>query len=631
MPKPRLLIVEDEAVMALDLKLQLEDLGYEVQGIAASAEQALAQVRRQTPDLVLMDIRLQGALDGIEAAHLLQIQHPQSPVPVIFLTSHSDDDTVQRAARTGPYGYLTKPYQIRELRAGIEVALTKSAMQKQLREADRWFAQTLQCVTDGVVVSDLHGRVRFINPAAEALTGWRMEQAVGVAVADIVRFEPRAPDAQDLIDTALQRGRPMPVRHGLTLRSSSGALHCVDETAAPVKDEAGQPLGSVLVLRDASQRVAQEARLRASEERFRHAFDDAPLGMALVSLAGEIIQVNEALCRLLGSDAARLRRLGHAAITAPEGQAHEQQRLQELAHTAASVVQFERDYLPPGGGGPLPTLVSVSLLRDAGQASCYLYQVHDLRAQHAAAQQLADLAAERMRREASELAHSAKTTFLSRVSHEMRTPLNAVVGFAQLLQMQKPLDPEKVQTYASHILSAGEHMLALVSDLLDLNRAGQVGVAIKLQPVVLASVVQESLMLVEGLAGTQGISLHTDVALELVVMADPTRLRQVLLNVLSNAIKYNREAGSVTLRAGRLASQRVWLKVQDTGVGMTSQQQERLFQPFERLGQERTRIPGSGLGLIISRSLIQEMGGSLELSSEARHGTQVTLELPAAA
>jgi CheY-like chemotaxis protein len=123
MPLNTVLIVEDEAIVALDLKLQLQELGYDVIGITASGEAAVAAVQARTPDVILMDVRLQGRLDGIEAAQAIRSTHD---VPVIFLTSHSDDATVQRAAHTAAYGYLTKPYQIKELRAGIEVALTKS-------------------------------------------------------------------------------------------------------------------------------------------------------------------------------------------------------------------------------------------------------------------------------------------------------------------------------------------------------------------------------------------------------------------------------------------------------------------------------------------------------------------------
>jgi PAS domain S-box-containing protein len=631
MDRPTVLIVEDEAIVALDLKLQLQDLGYAVVAVAASGEQAVIEARRCLPQLILMDVRLQGPMDGIAAAELIRQHHD---VPLIFLTSHSDDETVRRAARAAPYGYLTKPYQIRELRAGIEVALTKARMERQLRESDRWFAHTLRCVADGVIVTDIDARVRFLNPAAEALTGWSIEDAVGVDVGEVALMRGAKEglvvdhSAARLVREVLQQGRPASVLHAVPLLCRTGEDRLVDETAGPVDDDAGRRLGAVLVLRDAADRLAQEARLRASESRFRNAFDHAPLGMALVSLSGQFIQVNDAFCTLMQRSREELAATGQMALTLEADRAHERERLQDLATIPNEVVQFEKRYLRVGGGQPIPTLVSVSLLQEAGEPACHLYQVHDLTEQKRAAQGLAELAEERMRREASELVSAAKSEFLSRASHEMRTPLNAVMGFAQLLQMQKAaVDPQHVDRYAGMIHDAGRHLLALVDDLLDLNRADRGELNLQLAPVGLSALVDEAIALLQGQAATHGIAIDASVPADLAVIADARRLRQVLLNIGSNAIKYNREGGRVLLRAHAPGADTVQLTVEDGGIGMTPEQLERLFQPFDRLGAEQTKVPGTGLGLVIARSLVTEMGGTLVVRSKPRVGTKVSLAL----
>jgi PAS domain S-box-containing protein len=532
------LIVEDESVVALDLKLQLKKLGYEVSGLADSGDQAIEIAGQQHPDIVLMDVRLRGDMDGIQAAALIRRDHD---IPIIFLTSHSDDETVHRAAQTAPYGYLTKPYQIKELRAGIEVALTKAGMERQLRESDQWFAHTLRCVADGVVLTDLEGRVRFLNPAAEQLTGWHIDEAVGETIGNVVRFRAgsaaNAPssvtppgnrcDPTTLVRRVLLDGRPTPITHAAALASRNGAETFVDETAGPIDDARGKRLGAVLVLRDATQRVAQEALLRASEERFRGAFDNAPLGMALVSFSGAFIQVNEALCHLLGASAEMLKSQSHSSLSVEADREHEAQRLTELMTSRQSVVQFERQYLRLDGGPPIPTLVSVSLMREGDQLTCHLYQVHDLTEQKQAAERLAELADERMRREASELANKAKSEFLSRASHEMRTPLNAVIGFAQLLEFQQGSDPQKSTAYAKHIKTAGEHLLHLVTDILDLNSASQGTLKMRPQSMGLDGAVDEAVQLLSPLSDAHGIGVRTSVRPGLVVLADPTRLRQV--------------------------------------------------------------------------------------------------------
>ncbi len=651
MDKAAIMIVEDEAVVALDLKMQLEELGYRVVGMADTAAAAVAMAERERPDLTLMDVMLKGEADGIAAADALR---RTLGTPVVFLTSFSDADTVRRAARTGAYGYLTKPFQIKELRAGIEVALSKARMERQLRESERWFASTLRCVQDGVVVVDAQARVRFINPVAEALTGWPLDDAAGQAVTQIVRFDDHddrfaeaganavlqaVPQAvPQAVLQALQQARVIGVRHARGLLNRDGEVRRVDESAGPVRDEHGVLLGAVLVLRDATLRLQQEGLLRASEERFRTAFEFAPLGMALVALDGGFIQVNDALCRLLRRDAAWLCGQTQAQVTHPDDVPHEEHRLHALLAGGAPVVQFEKRYLRGGGGAvglegdppAVSVLVSVSVLREADEPTCYLYQVHDLSAQHEAAAQLALLAGERLKREAVEVAHQSKNEFLSRVSHEMRTPLNAVLGFAQLLKLQDPGGQTKAATYSEHILNAGRHLLALVDDVLDLQRSADGSLRLTLAPVALADAVAEAVQLLAPLAAAQGIVVDSAVPPELKVNADPVRLRQVLLNLGSNAVKYNLPRGRVVVAAVAAAPDRVRLTIRDSGVGMNDQQLGQLFQPFNRLGREASAIPGVGLGLVITQKLIEHMGGLLAISSEADVGTEVVVTLPQA-
>lgn len=626
-----ILIVEDEAIVALDLRMQLEDLGYEVIGIADQSEDALKIAAAQRPDLVLMDVRLKGPVDGVQtAAALVRLYR----VPVVYLTAHSDDDTVQRAAGTAPYGYLTKPFQIRELRAAIEIGLTKARMERQLHDSERWFASTLQCVQDGVILTTLDGHVRFLNPAAELLTSWSNAQALGRDVRELVRFRLDGVDAMadpqptDAVARALRTGVVVGVDHAQRLVSRDGREVSVDQSASPINNDDGRRLGAVLVLRDATRRLAQEARLRASEERFRNAFDHAPLGMALVAFDGRFLQVNSALCRFLGTDANDLRRRRNDALTFPADREHESLRLRQLLERRERVVQFEKRYRHADGQTVMCALVSVSLLMEDDQPTCWLYQVHDLTEQKRAAEQVAELAAERMRREASELADKAKSDFLSRASHEMRTPLNAVLGFAHLLQQDSAAqDPQRMKRFARQIATAGEHLLVMVNDVLDLQRSAQGQLRLLITSVDLGNAVGEACEFLASQAHGTGIRISRDVPAALQVLADETRLRQVLLNLGSNAIKYNRPDGTVAFDARRLEDGRVQLVVSDTGAGMTPEQMARLFQPFDRLGRERSTIPGTGLGLLIARNLVQEMRGTLELHSTPDEGTRVVIEL----
>jgi signal transduction histidine kinase len=263
---------------------------------------------------------------------------------------------------------------------------------------------------------------------------------------------------------------------------------------------------------------------------------------------------------------------------------------------------------------------------DAGTGG-YLYQVHDLTEQKQAAVQLAELAAQRTKLEASELAHRAKREFMSRASHEMRTPLNAVMGFAQLLQMQTQADLTQTALYGAQILQAGQRLLALVDDLLDIQRATQGINTPVLTRVELGTAAEEMRLFLHDDAKAAQVGIKVQLPVGLHVMADPTRLRQVLRNLGSNAVKFNRPGGSVVLRAQAAVAGEVLLQIKDSGIGMAPAQMAQLFEPFDRLGRERSTAPGVGLGLLLARSLVLEMGGRLEVFSEVDRGTVLTVAL----
>jgi PAS domain S-box-containing protein len=227
----------------------------------------------------------------------------------------------------------------------------------------------------------------------------------------------------------------------------------------------------------------------------------------------------------------------------------------------------------------------------------------------------------------------AKSQFMARMSHELRTPLNAVLGFAQLLLAEdKPLDPAALKQRLGHIRSAGQHLLSLINDVLELSSLDTGELRLQRQPVALQALADETLPLVEGLAAEHQVALHIG-PLEGVALADPTRLRQVLLNLLSNAIKYNRAGGSVTLRshwdAG--AQAQVVLEVADTGRGIDAALLPLVFEPFNRLGLEREGIEGTGIGLAIVKALSERMGGSVQVDSRPGVGSVFRVRLPAAA
>jgi signal transduction histidine kinase len=234
-------------------------------------------------------------------------------------------------------------------------------------------------------------------------------------------------------------------------------------------------------------------------------------------------------------------------------------------------------------------------------------------------------------RQIAEAASRAKSEFLSAMSHELRTPLNAILGFAQLLarDRREPLS-ERHQQRVQQILDGGKHLLRLIEDILDLARIESSGVSVSIQPVDVLPRLQEVIANLTPLAAQSSLDLQVRCELQEVprIAADPTRFTQILMNLGSNAIKYNRPNGRVLFEVSLPQSDRLRVRVQDTGSGIPEELQHRLFQPFQRIGQEVGPIEGTGIGLVISRELARRMQGEISFRSVSGVGSEFWVDLP---
>ncbi len=386
------------------------------------------------------------------------------------------------------------------------------------------------------------------------------------------------------------------------------------------------------VLRDITDRIAAEDARRRWEEHFASIFFLSPDGIVISSLRdGRIADVSHAWQRLTGYRREELvgktvHDLGLYANPADrerllhEIRAHGAVRDFELPlrtrsgtvrHVLASVTEIVIDREP----SLLTVIHDITERKEIEEALCEredaLRQVNE-----------ALLAA----KNEAERASAAKSQFLSRVSHEFRTPLNAILGFAQLLAMDD-LDQDQLES-VDHVLSAGRHLLGLIDDVLDVARIEQGRLALTLESVSLRRSLRECLPLLRRRAGWRDIRLDSE-GLHGHVLADPRRLQQVLLNLLSNAIKYNRHGGQVRVTSALVAGARWRLAVADTGPGIPPDQLPRLFLPFERLGAEQSGVEGTGLGLAVTEHLVTAMGGRIGVESAVGAGSTFWVELPA--
>jgi PAS domain S-box-containing protein len=289
MSQTTILIVEDEAIVAADLEGKLQRLGYEVAGITAEGEEAVNLVRRLRPQLVLMDIRLEGTMDGIEAAEAIRCR---DDVPVIYLTAHSDNATLARAKLTEPFGYLLKPFDERDLATQIELALYKHKAEQQIREQREWLRVTLTSIGDAVIATEATGRITFVNPVAESLTGWKAKEALGQALPSVFRIvnEQTGRTLEEPVTRVLREGRAVVLANHAALVTRDGRTVPIEDSAAPILDAAGQVIGAVLVFHDVTEkRHAEEARSQLA--RFP---EENPSPVLRIAVDGRLMYANAA-------------------------------------------------------------------------------------------------------------------------------------------------------------------------------------------------------------------------------------------------------------------------------------------------------------------------------------------------
>jgi two-component system, cell cycle sensor histidine kinase and response regulator CckA len=261
----QILIVEDEGIIAADIQSRLERLGYKVPAIARSGEEALLFARSTPFDLVLMDIRLKGDIDGIATA---QTMKTELEMPVVYITAHADEETINRATRTEPFGYILKPIRDSELRSAVQISIHKHEMERRLRTSEAWLATTLRSIGEGVIATNTDGEVVFMNPVAEQLTGWSGTDAHGRLLMEVLALHEEstgAPAENPIVDllAAEAPGAPSRTNRAYTLASRTGASATIE--LACFENRSDELLGAILVLRDIGGRRDLERRVMQSQ------------------------------------------------------------------------------------------------------------------------------------------------------------------------------------------------------------------------------------------------------------------------------------------------------------------------------------------------------------------------------
>jgi PAS domain S-box-containing protein len=478
---------------------------------------------------------------------------------------------------------------------------------------DLRFADFLQEI---VACFDPQLRHTYVNSAVELFTGLPARDFIGKTNRDLGMPKEQVDQWDRVLSEVFRSGKSSQLQFSFDTPGGTRLFH---STLTPQTNLHGEVTSVVTIARDVS--ASPLAGLTAGL--FKAIIDSSDDAIISKTLDGMVTSWNRGAEMIFGYSQAEMLGRPLVILFPPERQ-HEEIFIQERLLQGDKVEHFETIRIRKNGE-PVHVSVTISPIRDVDGKII-------------GASKVARDITERKRIEAdliaalafAENANQAKSDFVSRMSHELRSPLNAVLGFAQLLQSGEPPPTELQEKNVGQILKAGWYLLGLIDEMLDLSKMETGHLSCVLEPVLLAEVLNDCLAMVEGHAQARGIRLHFPQNEDRwIATVDRTRFKQVFTNLLSNAIKYNRKGGTVQVRCEAAGQGRVCIRIADNGIGLRPDQLADIFKPFERLGQEEGSIEGTGIGLALSKGLVELMGGRIGVESVVDQGSVFWVELEA--
>jgi len=667
MAKTTALIVEDEAIVAADLAAKLEQLGYEVVGSVARGEEAIESACSLKPEVVLMDIRLKGAMDGIEVAEAMLRRHN---APVIYLTAHSDKATLERAKLSQPYGYILKPFEERELSTAIEMALYKHQSDMQLREQREWLRVTLTSIGDAVITCDTDGLINFLNPVAEALTGWTIEKASKRQIGEVFRLinEQTRQPSEDPVTLVLREGRPKTHANNTALVTREGFEIPIEDSASPILDTGGRVIGVVLVFHDVTEtrragkvlqklneelemRVAQRtkeleehrdmleekteeltqslnsqkveiAERQMSEERLRLLIDGTKdYAIFMLDNDGRVISWNEGGKRLKGWEEQEI--LGrHFSLFYTEEDVSNGRPEHELSLAVSGGHFAEIGWRVRKDGSKFMADVVITALRDdSGKLRGFSKVTHDVTERIRAMEALREK--EQMLIQQSRQA--AMGEMISNIAHQWRQPLNTLGLTIQQLKLYSEIGEfteEFLDQSVTGSMDLIQHMSKTIDDFRDYFRPDK-----KMAEFKIREVVGSTLSLIEDSFKSKHIGVVVIANGDPAIHAFRNEFAQVLLNIFNNAgdalAGRARIDSKITITFGSEEDYTV-VTIADNAGGIPEEIMHKIFDPyFTTKGPQQ----GTGLGLYMSKNIIEKnMGGKLTVQNIA-DGAEFRIEV----
>jgi PAS domain S-box-containing protein len=620
----KILLVEDDQVTASMVRKQLESLGYILAGVAFTGEQAVIAARELMPDLILMDIQLEGELDGIAASRII---NTTSDTPIVFLTANSDLATLSVALKAAPYGYIIKPFDIQTLRATIEIAIHKFKYDTRLRESEELHRLLSENSRDLICLHEVDGRFIYVSPSAEELLGYSSDELLGRYPQSLLNPEDSKRVCRDIYKlTRNTEGVHLPQYR---VRTQSGSFVWIETSIKLIYNEAGD----VIKLQTSSRDITQ--RRQVEEELERVAFENTKLAIVTSKTANAVIitdsegyieWVNEGFVQRTGYILAEVqgKKPGsflQGAETDPKTTAFIREELKKRRGFNVDIVNYNK-----AGDKYWVNLEVQPLINDLGVLTNYMALQIDV-----TDRKETELALTKAKEEA-EAASRVKSEFLSNMSHEIRTPMNAILGLTEMMLGEDT--PPSIRENLKIIKFSADNLLQIINDILDFSKIEAGKLSLENVEFNLYDLIQNMMQIVKFNTKNKAVEVEQFIAYGVPekLKGDPYKLSQILMNLLSNAAKFTSKGlihvkvSSIHKEAGKV---NLCFSVEDTGIGIPAEKLPLIFDSFTQASASTTRkFGGTGLGLTITKKLVELQGGNISVESNLGVGTTFTVNLP---
>ncbi len=673
--KIRILLVEDDIILSESNKFILKKLGYDVVGTATNSFQAIEFVKKESPEIILMDIQIEGEVDGIETAKIIKNEFN---IPVIFLSSQSEKNIIERAKEVNPFGYLLKPVTKNDLQVALEISINNYSLEKKLRDSQELLRSSLNSISDAFLTLDLDNNVNFMNPTAIKLFNFN-EDLIGQNLNNFYNPVKKINSNQD--ETESFSNLQSFYNEIYFVQNKTNKLIYLDEIIQPILDSKKNKLGKIIILKDISYKIFMQKKIykkinneTAISNLARSLIKPLTIENSLKKLVTELIR-NIGIFSALIVKYNNIQNLLKATI---EEEIYLNQSRFDYETKQELIQYFETKYNLVKEVGvyysdknhfteieksiflekKINSIVIIPLILDSNLDSILFFEDSEERIFDEDDIDLFNLISnilsaflERSRTEflvknhkdylekvvqekTSELlasvkkaeeANKSKSDFLANMSHELRTPLNSIIGFSKLIQLGDEYVKEK--EFLKFINTGGNHLLKLLNEILDISKmeAGKFTIVKKTTSVLECLLQAITIMSHEALK--KNITLVQPDSDNEFLILDEKRIRQVFINLISNAIKFTNENGVVEIIT-RIKQKYYEIDIKDNGIGISLEHQAHIFENFYQVGNVMySENTGTGLGLSICKHIIDAHSGIITFESFPGKGTTFTVRL----